>query len=90
MYFHVVYGGGRRRYGGAGRNSPNYGSSLGGFVVERYGPISSKIWQISSCTSMCLFLYPYFEKYINYLLTFFINFFSIEEYEIQKTFQIIK
>jgi len=22
MYFHVVYGGGRRRYGGAGRNSP--------------------------------------------------------------------
>jgi len=21
MYFHVVYGGGRRRYGGAGRNS---------------------------------------------------------------------
>jgi len=23
MYFHVVYGGGRRRYGGAGRNSPS-------------------------------------------------------------------
>ena len=23
MYFHVVYGGARRRYGGAGRNSPN-------------------------------------------------------------------
>ena len=22
MYFHVVYGGARRRYGGAGRNSP--------------------------------------------------------------------
>jgi len=22
MYFHVVYGGGRRRYGGAGKNSP--------------------------------------------------------------------
>jgi len=22
MYFHDVYGGGRRRYGGAGRNSP--------------------------------------------------------------------
>jgi len=23
MYFHVVYEGGRRRYGGAGRNSQN-------------------------------------------------------------------
>jgi len=24
MYFHVVYGGGRRRYGGTGRNSPHF------------------------------------------------------------------
>jgi len=24
MYFYVVYGGGRRRYGGAGRNSPSF------------------------------------------------------------------
>ena len=24
MYFHVVYGGGRRRYGSAGRNSPHF------------------------------------------------------------------
>ena len=32
MYFHVMYGGGRRRYGGAGRNSPN----LNGFFLNPF------------------------------------------------------
>jgi len=29
MYFHVVYEGGRRRYGGAGRNNPVCGDAKG-------------------------------------------------------------
>ena len=28
MYFHVLYGGGRRRHGGAGRNSPSFACSV--------------------------------------------------------------
>jgi len=35
MYFHVVYGGARRRYGGAGRNSPKNNAIL---LVVWVGP----------------------------------------------------
>jgi len=39
LYFHVGYGGARRRYGGAGRNSPpnNISNKLGlyGFILQR-------------------------------------------------------
>jgi len=43
MYFHVVYGGARRRYGGAGRNSPCP-------IINDKGPNSSSIGLLSGAS----------------------------------------
>jgi len=45
MYFYVVYGGARRRYGGAGRNSPG--------SITNSGPISTDKAQKLHATYYC-------------------------------------